>query len=212
MADDDEINLDEGGAGTAPEKKRGIGGLLSGLLKWIIIGLAAIIVIVVVVVVTVKITSKNSTQVTAIPTSDEYVSGHKEEYEKFLKSINNIYKVYSINLYELNQTDLLEDLNVFPLALPHFIIYDRNYRILYKDNLFQETPESLKNICHYEVILPESLTHRVKFINLVCVVVSVINLDFAVFFGTVSDSVNGACHYPACPKADNSVFTISGAV
>ena len=78
---------------------------------------------------------------------DEYVSGHKEEYEKFLKSINNIYKVYSINLYELNQTDLLEDLNVFPLALPHFIIYDRNYRILYKDNLFQETPESLKNIC-----------------------------------------------------------------
>ena len=53
MADDDEINLDEGGAGSAPEKKRGIGGLLSGLLKWIIIGLAAIIVIVVVVVVTV---------------------------------------------------------------------------------------------------------------------------------------------------------------
>ena len=81
MADDDEINLDEGGAGSAPEKKRGIGGLLSGLLKWIIIGLAAIIVIVVVVVVTVKITSKNSTQVTAIPTSEEYVSGQREIYD-----------------------------------------------------------------------------------------------------------------------------------
>ena len=81
MADDDEINLDEGGAGSAPEKKRGIGGLLSGLLKWIIIGLAAIIVIVVVVVVTVKIASKNTTQVTAIPTSEEYVSGQREIYD-----------------------------------------------------------------------------------------------------------------------------------
>ena len=78
---------------------------------------------------------------------DEYVSNHKEEYDKFIKSINNIYKIYSINLYELNNTELLEDLNVFPLTLPHFIIYDRNYRILYKDNLFQETPEELNNIC-----------------------------------------------------------------
>lgn len=78
---------------------------------------------------------------------DEYVSTHKEEYDKFIKSINNIYKVYSINLYELNNTELLEDLDVFPLTLPHFIIYDRNYRILYKDNLFQETPEGLNNIC-----------------------------------------------------------------
>ncbi len=78
---------------------------------------------------------------------DEYVSNHKEEYDKFIKSINNIYKIYSINLYELNNTELLEDLNVFPLTLPHFIIYDRNYRILYKDNLFQETPEEINNIC-----------------------------------------------------------------
>ena len=78
---------------------------------------------------------------------DEYVSNHKEEYDKFIKSINNIYKVYSINLYELNNIDLLEDLNVFPLTLPHFIIYDRNYRILYQDNLFQETPERLNDIC-----------------------------------------------------------------
>ena len=50
MADDDEINLDDGGATAAPEKKGGLGGLLPGLLKWVIIGLAAIIVIVVVVI------------------------------------------------------------------------------------------------------------------------------------------------------------------
>lgn len=80
MADDDEINLDDGGSST-PEKKGGLGGLLPGLLKWVIIALAAIIVIVVVVVVTVKITSKNSTQVTAIPTSEEYVSGQREIYD-----------------------------------------------------------------------------------------------------------------------------------
>ena len=78
---------------------------------------------------------------------DEYVYNHKEEYEKFIKSINNIYKVYSINLFELNNTELLEELNIVTLALPQFIIYDRNYRILYKDNLFQETPEALNDIC-----------------------------------------------------------------
>ena len=80
MADDDEINLDDGGSSSTSDKK-GLGGVVPGILKWIIIGLAAIIVIVVVVVVTVKITSKNSTAVTAIPTSDEYVSGQREIYD-----------------------------------------------------------------------------------------------------------------------------------
>ena len=81
MADDDEINLDDGGSSVAPEKKGGIGGLLSGLLKWVIIALAEIIVIVVVVIVTVNIASKSSPQVTAIPTSEEYVSGQREIYD-----------------------------------------------------------------------------------------------------------------------------------
>ena len=73
MADDDNLNFDDAGSGSAaPEKKGGFGKLLSGMIKWIIIALAAIIIIVVVVVVTVKITNKNKTQVTAIPTSAEY--------------------------------------------------------------------------------------------------------------------------------------------
>ena len=80
MADDDDI-LDDGGSGGASEKKGGLGGLLSGLLKWVIIALAAIIVIVVVVVVTMKIAGKNATRVTAIPTSEEYVSGQREIYD-----------------------------------------------------------------------------------------------------------------------------------
>lgn len=80
MADDDDI-LDDGGSGGASEKKGGLGGLLSGLLKWVIIALAAIIIIVVVVVVTMKIAGKNATRVTAIPTSEEYVSGQREIYD-----------------------------------------------------------------------------------------------------------------------------------
>lgn len=80
MADNEDLNLEDTGA-AAPAKKGGIGGLLSGFLKWIIIGLAAIILIVVVVVVTVKIASKNSTQVTAIPVSEEYASGQREVFD-----------------------------------------------------------------------------------------------------------------------------------
>ncbi len=81
MADDDELNLDEGATGAAPDKKGGLGGLLPGLLKWVIIALAAIIIIVVVVVITIKVAGKNTTQVTSIPTSEEYVSGQREIFD-----------------------------------------------------------------------------------------------------------------------------------
>jgi len=81
MADDNEINLDEGGDSGSSEKKGGLGGVIPGLLKWVIIALAAIIVIVVVVVITVKITSKNATSVTTIPSSEEYVSGQREIFD-----------------------------------------------------------------------------------------------------------------------------------
>ena len=83
MADNDDINLDDGGeaSSSSSEKKGGLGGLVSGLLKWIIIGLAAIIVIVVVVVITVKVASKNTSSITAIPSSEEYVSGQREIFD-----------------------------------------------------------------------------------------------------------------------------------
>lgn len=80
MADEDEINLDDNGSSSS-DKKGGLDGIFPSLLKWIIIGLAAVIVIVVVVVITVKITGKNSTTVTAIPASEEYVSGQREIYD-----------------------------------------------------------------------------------------------------------------------------------
>ena len=80
MADEDEINLDDNGSSSS-EKKSGLGGVFSSLLKWIIIGLAAVIVVVVVVVITMKIAGKNSTAVTAIPASEEYVSGQREIFD-----------------------------------------------------------------------------------------------------------------------------------
>jgi len=80
---------------------------------------------------------------------DDYVSKNKEEYDKFIKNKNTIYKTYTINLSDINKFRIFEeeDLNIYPTTLPQFIIYDKNYRILYKDNMFQETPENLEEIC-----------------------------------------------------------------
>ena len=80
---------------------------------------------------------------------DDYVYKNKDEYDKFVKKINTIYKMYTINLLKINKFDIFESetLHIYPATLPQFIIYDKNYRILYKSNLFQETPESLEQIC-----------------------------------------------------------------
>jgi len=86
MADDEELNLDDNGVGEAPAKKGG-SGFLPNLLKWIVIGLGAIIVIVVVCVITVKIINKGSANDTFNPTNitDEY-SGTREIFDWY-KSI-----------------------------------------------------------------------------------------------------------------------------
>ncbi|MBR5401542.1 MAG: flagellar basal body-associated FliL family protein [Treponema sp.] len=90
MADEEDLNLDEGGDAAAPAKKKGLGNLFSGLLKWIIIAVAAIIVIVVVVFVTVKIVSKNSAKSGAYnPNISEEYQGQREIYDWY-KSIGVI--------------------------------------------------------------------------------------------------------------------------
>lgn len=78
MADNDDLGLDEGGASSAPAKKGKMGGVLPGLLKWIIIAVAAVILIVVVVVVTVKLVSKGSSNGSGnTPVSQNY-QGQRE--------------------------------------------------------------------------------------------------------------------------------------
>lgn len=89
MADDDEFGVD-GEAAPAPAKKKGIGGLLTGFLKWIIIGIAAIIVIVVVSFITVKLVTKNSSNKQVYnPAGLEEYNGTPEEYDWY-KSIGTI--------------------------------------------------------------------------------------------------------------------------
>ncbi|MCR5401779.1 MAG: flagellar basal body-associated FliL family protein [Treponema sp.] len=71
MADDDLDGLDSGEV-SAGAKKGGMGGLITKLLKWIAIGLGAVILIVVIVVVTMKIVGGNTSSQVGIPISDEY--------------------------------------------------------------------------------------------------------------------------------------------
>ncbi len=59
MADDDELNLDDGGSSAVSSKKGGLGNFFPTILKWIIICIAAIIVMVVVCIVCIKIFSNN---------------------------------------------------------------------------------------------------------------------------------------------------------
>ena len=76
MADEDEgLGLDDGGDAPAASSKGGKGLLIPGLLKWVAIGLAAIILIVTVVVITMKVVGGNSTGTNAaIPMTEEYTA------------------------------------------------------------------------------------------------------------------------------------------
>ena len=91
MADkDDAVMPDEDGgdAGAATKKSGGIGALLPGLLKWVAIGLGAIILIVTVVVVTVNIMGNNKPQPQGIPTSQEYT--RKKEILDWYSSLDQV--------------------------------------------------------------------------------------------------------------------------
>lgn len=73
MADDDDLGLDDGDAGATPAKKGGgLGGLLPTLLKWVAIGLGAIILIVTVVLITMKVVGGNTSGTASIPVAEEY--------------------------------------------------------------------------------------------------------------------------------------------
>ncbi len=91
MADKEDAGITEddvGGDGGAPKKAGGIAALLPGLLKWIAIGLGAIILIVTVVVVTVNIMGNNKPQAQGIPTSQEYT--RKKEVLDWYSSLDQV--------------------------------------------------------------------------------------------------------------------------
>ncbi|MCR5724586.1 MAG: flagellar basal body-associated FliL family protein [Treponema sp.] len=79
MADDDDMGgLDDAGGDSAPAKKGGgMGGALPGLLKWVAIGLGAIILIVTVVIITMKVAGGNTSAQAVVPVAEEYTT-HRE--------------------------------------------------------------------------------------------------------------------------------------
>lgn len=75
MADEDDMGGDDLGddlGSGAPSKKRGGGGFLPGLLKWIAIGLGGVALIVTVCIVTYKLLGKNNTGAASQLISEEY--------------------------------------------------------------------------------------------------------------------------------------------
>ncbi len=74
MADDDlDIGDSDISGGTSPKKSGGLGSLISSILKWVAVGVGAIILIVTVVVITMNIMNQNTRAVSAVPVSSEYV-------------------------------------------------------------------------------------------------------------------------------------------
>ncbi len=90
MADDEDVMDDAGGevSASSSKKGKGLGGLLPTLLKWVAIGLGAIILIVTVVVITMKVLGGNQSQVAAVPTSEEYTT--KKEILDWYSSLGTI--------------------------------------------------------------------------------------------------------------------------
>ena len=75
MSDDfDKGDADFAGTPDVAEKPKGKGGgkAILGLLKWIAIGLGAVIFIIVIVVVTVSLLNRQAKPMTTVPTSEEY--------------------------------------------------------------------------------------------------------------------------------------------
>ena len=78
----------------------------------------------------------------------DYCTKNKEKFENFLNYKIPKFKTFNLNLYEINQVGILFNLGIKPIFLPQFIFYDKNCKILYFDNLFQETPKKLNKICN----------------------------------------------------------------
>ena len=79
MADDNDLDINDGACGSddlssASSKKKGFGVLFPVLLKWVAIGLVAVILIVTVVVITMKVVGGNQSQAALVPVTEEYSS------------------------------------------------------------------------------------------------------------------------------------------
>ena len=79
MADDNDLDLNDDTGGSVDDlggssKKKGIGGLLPMLLKWIAIGLVALILVVTVVIITMKVAGGNQSAANVSIGTEEYTA------------------------------------------------------------------------------------------------------------------------------------------
>ena len=84
MADSDDIGLggDDAPAAAAPKKASGLSSLLPNLLKFVAIGLGALIFIVTVTIITVNIVNKGGSSQTIIPSASPFV-GARPQYQMY---------------------------------------------------------------------------------------------------------------------------------
>ena len=83
MADSDDMNLeDDAPASSAPKKASGLSALLPNLLKFVAIGLGALIFIVTVTVITVNIVNRGGQPQTVIPSASPF-TGSRPQYQAF---------------------------------------------------------------------------------------------------------------------------------
>ncbi|QQO08250.1 flagellar basal body-associated FliL family protein [Breznakiella homolactica] len=85
MSDDDELDLDGGdsvGLDSSPKKSSGLGSLLPNILKFVAIGLGALIFIVTVAVITFNILNRGGRSQTVVSETDPYV-GRRPQYSMF---------------------------------------------------------------------------------------------------------------------------------
>ncbi|MCX7948583.1 MAG: flagellar basal body-associated FliL family protein [Treponemataceae bacterium] len=154
MADDQELNLDEGesqGGEGAPRKASGLGGLLPTILKFVAIGLGALIFIVTVSVITYRIMSGSGKPQTIVEPASPYAA-KKPEYSWFttigqIRTRTKDPTPYSVVVtvvlgYDLNDKNAQTELTNRLYQLKDFI---RNYfSSKYAEDLRPENEEKLK--------------------------------------------------------------------
>jgi flagellar FliL protein len=155
MSDNDELDLDGGdaaGLDSSPKKSSGLGALLQNILKFVAIGLGAIIFIVTVAVITVRIMSGGgkSQTLTADPSSP-YI-GRRPEYAAFtlIGSVTTRTKDttnYSVTVDMIIQYDLNDSAAQTELISRQYELRDfvRNYfSSKYAADLLPESEARLK--------------------------------------------------------------------
>ena len=147
MSDSDNLDLDDAAPASAPKKASGgLSALLPNLLKFVAIGLGALIFIVTVTVITVNIVNKGGSSQTVIPSASPF-TGARPQYQAFtmIGSIRTSTKdqiPYSVIVdmvigYDMNDNTTATELTARIYELRDFV------RVFFKSKMaFELAPEN----------------------------------------------------------------------